>query len=286
MKKTWVCADMSKFVVFILTHGRPRNQKTIRSLRNCGYTGRVILVLDNEDDTIDEYYKIFGESNIYVFDKEKYAKQTDIMLNTNKRDAIIFARNACWDIAEELGYEYFVQLDDDYKYFAHKNNKNGITSRHLDDAMKIFVEFLLNTNENVKTIAFSQEGEHLGGWKGDIYFKRKAMNSFFCLTNRRFKFIGLINEDVNTYTLLGSRGDIFLTYMVYSLKQETTQESVGGMSGIYKQLGTYVKTFFTVMAMPSCVKVKMMPSKHGRLHHAIKWNHCVPKIIKEKYKKL
>jgi hypothetical protein len=40
----------NSFVALILTHGRPDNVHTIKTLRKCGYTGDIIIVLDNEDD--------------------------------------------------------------------------------------------------------------------------------------------------------------------------------------------------------------------------------------------
>lgn len=43
------------FAVMILTHGRADRVYTLSSLRKGGYTGKVFLVLDNEDDQHDEY---------------------------------------------------------------------------------------------------------------------------------------------------------------------------------------------------------------------------------------
>ena len=48
------------FAVFILTHGRPDNVKTLSTLKKCGYTGNVYFIVDNEDKTIDTYIKNFG----------------------------------------------------------------------------------------------------------------------------------------------------------------------------------------------------------------------------------
>lgn len=59
----------SSFVALILTHGRPNNVRTVKTLRKCGYTGDVIIVLDNEDKMINQYRKIY--ENIYIFDKKK-----------------------------------------------------------------------------------------------------------------------------------------------------------------------------------------------------------------------
>jgi hypothetical protein len=102
------------FVVFILTHGRPNNVKTYKLIRNRGYTGRVVFVLDNEDQTRSEYEKNFGKENIVIFDKKWYADRVDEGNNFDNRKVIIHARNACWDIARDLGVTYFIQFDDDY----------------------------------------------------------------------------------------------------------------------------------------------------------------------------
>jgi hypothetical protein len=40
---------------------------------------------------------------------------------------------------------------------------------------------------NIKSIAFGQGGDHIGGFSG-IKLKRKCMNSFFCSTEREFQF--------------------------------------------------------------------------------------------------
>ena len=119
-------------------------------------------------------------------------------------------------------------------------------------------------------------------WKSKI--KRKAMNSFFCKTDRPFTFIGRINEDANTYTTLGSRGNLFFTIANIDLIQIQTQSNEGGMSEVYLDSGTYLKSFYTIMSMPSCVSIDMMGEQHRRIHHKVDWETCVPKIISGRFK--
>lgn len=57
------------------------------------------------------------------------------------------------------------------------------------------------------------------------------------------------------------------------------------MTDTYNEGGTYLKSFYTVLANPSCVVVAPMGDKHIRFHHRINWNNAVPKIISDKYKK-
>lgn len=282
------------FAVFILTHGRPDNVITIETLKKCGYTGKLFLVIDNEDKTAEQYYKNFGRDKVIMFDKKKYADECDECNNFDERRTITMARNACFDIAKQVGVTYFMELDDDYVKFdyrinakleyAHDNFKINTTINYLFD---LLIDFYKNTKS--LSIALSQGGDYIGGGNSNMALnaplKRKCMNSFICSTERTFKFVGAMNEDVNTYTTLGSRGQLFFTIPFISLTQKETQSQEGGITDMYKKYGTYCKSFTTVMNMPSSVKVAMMNSKYERLHHKINWNNTVPKIISEDLKK-
>lgn len=277
------------FVAFILTHGRADNVKTYATLRKGGYTGDIRLIIDDEDDQADDYFRNFpGE----VVQFHKAGVECDTYDNRKERRVILFARNAAFDIAEKLGYRYFIELDDDYEYFCYRFNKEFQWHQklmyNLDEVFVTMLEFLKSL-PSVKTIAFAQGGDYVGGGTSTrarkITLWRKAMNSFICDTQRRFQFSGRINEDVNTYTTLGSRGELFFTLNLVSLQQGTTQQSKGGMTGAYLDGGTYVKSFYTVITMPSAVKIDFMGNKNYRLHHMVDWRRCVPLILPEKVKK-
>lgn len=279
------------FVAFILTHGRPEKVYTIDALRNAGYTGRIVLVIDNEDKTADQYYEKFGREDVVMFDKLKKSKEFDTIDIGRDRRAIVYARNACFDIAKDLGYKYFLELDDDYTNFRQRFIKdNGQFGswylKDFDAVVDCMLEFL--ETSGALTVAFAQTGDFIGG-SGSKVFKdklaRKAMNSFFCKTENKFDFIGRINEDVNTYVNLGSKGNLFFTVSDMSLDQTQTQANSGGMTELYLNAGTYVKSFFTVISNPSSVKLYTVGSSHKRIHHSINWEHAVPKIISSHYKK-
>ena len=44
-----ITQNHKEFAAFILTHGRPDNVLTYDSLKKAGYTGRIVLIIDNED---------------------------------------------------------------------------------------------------------------------------------------------------------------------------------------------------------------------------------------------
>lgn len=274
------------FAVFILTHGRPDNVQTLNTLKKCGYTGKIFLLIDNEDKKADEYFEKYGKKIVIQFDKKKYADEVDEGNNFDERRTILMARNACFDVAKQVGVKYFIELDDDYSEFSYRfENKLGYSAsiKNIDKVFESFIKFYKNTD--VLSIAFSQGGDHIGGFQV-TKLKRKCMNSFICSTDRPFKFIGAMNEDVNTYTTLGSRGKLFFTYTSVQLNQAATQSQTGGITDMYLKYGTYTKSFTTVMMMPSSVKVTMMHTSNPRLHHKIKWNHTVPKILSEEHRKI
>lgn len=282
---------MTNYVVFILTHGRADNVVTYDTLRKCGYTGRIVLVIDNEDEQADAYYNKYGHDSVVMFDKKAEAEKCDACDNFGNRCAILYARNACYDIAERLGFEYFIELDDDYFGFCYSYASEDGTPRerkikNLDGVWAAMWRFY--DNIPAATIAMAQRGDFVGGKENDMLkrnkLKRKAMNSFFCSTKRRIRFFGTMNEDVSTYTTLGSRGVLFFTIPQIGLHQVQTQKGKGGMTAVYKDGGTYVKSFYSVMNMPSAIKVGMM-GKNKRLHHHVEWNNAVPKILNEDFRK-
>ena len=280
------------FCAFILTHGRPDKVITYRTLQTHGYTGKVFIVIDDEDETGEEYTRIYGD-DVLVFSKDEVGRYTDQFDNSSDRRAILWARNACWDLARQMGYRYFIQLDDDYHDWLYRRTTtaggyHGWKISNLDAAFDALVRLVETTP--VTTIAFSQGGDHIGGSATKL-LRRKAMNSFVCDTQKPFLFRGRMNEDVNTYVALGRAGVLFFTYMQLQLNQSQTQTNSGGMTELYLSSGTYMKAFFTVMAAPSCTVVRPLQNhratgpRNERLHHKINWGKAVPFIISQEFKK-
>jgi hypothetical protein len=279
------------FVAFILTHGRPDRVHTFNSLRRAGYTGRVVIVLDNEDKTRAEYEKEFCGTEIEVFDKKAISDTFDEGDNFQDRRAIIYARNACFEIAKKLGVRYFIELDDDYQCMQYRFDAKGVyrpkNILSIDKVFDAMVGFLKTSK--CSTVAMAQGGDYIGGDVGSFAKKlrlhRKAMNTFVCDAQNPFQFFGRINEDVNLYTCGGRRGILLFTIPNVSIVQKQTQSNAGGMSDLYLDSGTYVKSFYSVMYAPSCVKIKDMGPVHRRLHHSVKWKNAVPCIVGEELRK-
>ena len=278
------------FAVFILSHGRADNVITKKTLDKLGYTGKWYVIIDNEDKKADQYYRNFGDDHVIMFDKTEAAQITDTADLIEKRNTVLFARNMCHSISEKLGLTYFLELDDDYKDFQYRwasGKKLLIKSiEDLDSLFGAMVDFL--DISGAKTVTFAQGGDFIGGVGSGTYHKgilRKAMNTFFCRTDRPFKFHGRCKDDVNTYLLGDNRGDLFLTITPAMVTQMQTQSNKGGLTEMYLELGTYTKSFYSVIHAPQAVKISTINSNHARIHHLINYDHCAPKILSEKWRK-
>lgn len=268
----------SNFAIFILTHGRTHKQYTINTLKKCNYTGKYYLIIDTDGD------------KVLQFDKRDISRLFDTADTFDDRRAIVYARNVCWQFAKQLNLDYFLQLDDDYTNFRFRVEKDNVLKtihcRHIDKVFEAMLDFL--DTSGAETVALAQTGDFIGGINSRVHrlqLVRKAMNSFFCRTDKPFNFVGRVNEDVNTYVSHGSKGKLLFTVAECSLDQLQTQSNQGGMTELYLDSGTYVKSFYSIIINPSCVKIGMMGVSNKRIHHKIYWNYCTPKIISEKYRK-
>lgn len=280
----------NNFCLFIISNGRPNDIITLKTLKKAGSKLPYFIIIDNEDKTELEYYKNFGDK-VLKFNKKEYSLKVDNFDNTGSLRTTTHARNACFDFAKELGFKYFLVLDDDYTEFKMRINHKlqhptgrFLIIKNIDEVFYATLEYFKKSN--FSSICYSQGGDWFGG---ETNFnkkpKRKAMNSFFCSIDRRFWFVSRLNEDVNTYMFLGHQGKIFMTIPFIQLDQMQTQTNKGGMSEAYLNSGTYTKSFYTVICRPDCTKVNKMGRTNKRFHHLIDWNKAVPVIIDEKYKK-
>lgn len=298
------------FCVLISTWGRPNKVATLKTLERFGYTGDWFLVCDDEDKTLVEYQINFGEDKVMIFNKADIASRYDEGDNFEDRRSAFYARCANAEIARKLGYKYFLQLDDDYDSFRWRISPEIEYSskmlsfepsyRTLDKVFDVMLDYFIAV-PSLRTLCMAQSGDFIGGGGSKMMtdqYRRKVMNSFFCDIDRPYIFKGKMNEDVNAYVYNSNKGELMLTTAFVSLNQKATQLTAGGVSDLYLEVGTYTKTFYSVMLHPAGVKVSVLfntSARKGngaaktnnafRVHHRIDWNATAPKIIKQKHKK-
>ena len=78
------------FACIVISHGRPECS-TVKVLRECGYTGKIYIVVSDEDKTLPDYVERYG-NDVYVFHKEECFDTGDL---GGSMACGVFARNQC-----------------------------------------------------------------------------------------------------------------------------------------------------------------------------------------------
>ena len=278
-----------KFGVFILSHGRADRVHTYGTLRAQGYTGDIKILCDDEDDTIGDYRALYAD-DVIVFCKEDWRLKTDVMDTFKRRDVVVFARNAVFQVARDMGYKYICVLDDDYKAFEYRwieGEKLKVwKTKKLDDVFALAVEFLKTSK--AKCYAFAQAGDMIGGANSNRFKERvmrKIMNTYFFDVDNPVEFSGTLDEDMVASLRCGLSGELLLTSVDMTIQQVKTQANKGGLTDAYLDFGTYTKSFYAVMMNPSICKIAMMGDKHMRIHHRVAVGGMAPMIISGRYRK-
>lgn len=274
------------FAVMICSHGRAKTLTTFDALRECGYTGKIFIIIDDEDNQIDEYRDRF--ENVHIFCKQKYYEAADGVIE-GKQKCILYARNACYDIAAENDLTFFCEIDDDisafyFRYIAEEKAKQT-KIKSLDEVF----EELLHFYEHKKTsvLGFMTQGDYIGGISSKAFrqgISRTVSNVFIMKTDRRIDFIASMNEDTCSALVYGQRGELFMSVNgIMQSSEEIGNNTLGnGMTEFYEKLGSFSRTFIAVICRPDCVKAE---AAKGKFRIRVNWNNSVPMIINERWKK-
>jgi hypothetical protein len=278
-----------KFAVFILTHGRPHNQLTVKTLQDLGYDGDLYLVVDDQDNTFDEYVKVWGADKVVVFHKDHFIKHTDTGLHNPVPKFAVFARNAIEFIARTMGYKTFMMLDDDItklrvrlpvgnslKSFQFNGNFNSI--------LKMSVDFVLDCNIACMGLGFCNL--YIGGVEN---FNKENPRQRLCaeafIRNTSHPMLWRLNmvEDLITSIDAAMRGEVWFQFLPIQCEIKISEGVVeGGNSDVYRQLGMYRISFMPVIAYPSANAVKYGKKSWITTTTPDK---CIPKIISSRYRK-
>lgn len=277
------------FAVFILSHGRALDVSTVKMLEEQHYLGDWYIVIDDEDDQANIYYEKYGDK-VIMFDKRAAAAETDTGDLDDDRRVGVFARNKIQDLAIERGYKYHLQLDDDFRGLQYRFVANGnIRSRKSKNIDNIFFSLVnyMDDCPQITWLSFSLSNYFLGGIDNKNWHLQmipKTMGSFLMRAEHPIKFSMRMNDDITTCAIEHHRGNLAYTIMCLQIDTPETQSQEGGMTDIYKDNGTYRKSFYSVMVGPSFAKIARESLSH-RIHHEIKFINCTPLLISDKWKK-
>lgn len=293
------------FVVLIASYGRPEGLQKMTMTTFKDFLDKVDyrIMVSDDDKTLPKYLEMFGDK-VYVFNKDKVLKDTnaDTADALDIKSVIFFERNIEFMVAKELGYRYFMHLEDDYLSMRFKMmNKKSLPScaMKIKDFDLICEHYfkILDSSPFLYSVCVAQGGDYIGGKSSDLVkqgYRFKGMNIYCFDTEKEFKLPGRINEDASAYYVNGKLGKLFLTPAMIQLTQLPTQNNQGGVSDIYKRFGTYLKTIYTVIQRPDAVKIstfttsgssKVHHADTRRIHHRSDNKVCFVKIISDKYAK-
>lgn len=279
----------NSFAIFICTHGRPNAQYTYNMLRECGYTGKIWLVVDDTDNTIQEYINNYGAENIIVFNKNHFINNSDTGTNELQAKCILYAKNAVEYIANKLKLSSFAIADDDIKslcirYKDEVKLRRYTITKNLDSYIEAYLEYL--ERAKLAVLGFGIGGNYFSGvdsFKSENLERLRIVYQFV-LRNAEYKvdWKGWYAEDSIT-ALLSQVNQVWLIHP--GIMQTTTiigkDSDVGGMHDTYIQNDSLKLCKSTMKFCPAIIKPYLYKGKYIlRIDRA----NAFPKIISERWK--
>lgn len=275
------------YAVFIITHGRPNNQKTYNLLKSMGFKGKIFLIVDNLDKTKPEYEMKYKDK-VIVFDKPTCAKNTDTGLVEPFLNFAVFARNAVEDCAKVLGYKYFMVFDDDIRNLRIRYDyKGSLKSRKLDGIInEVFdacIDFMESTNIQCSSLGFCNVyRQGVSALYENNPRNRLCAEAFIRNAEQPVDWRLNMLEDLITSLDYNMWGNVWMQLLPIQVEIVMSEGKVeGGNSDAYNNLNQFEMNFLPVVAHPECCKVRFT-DKWSVTTHA---KDISPAIISEKYKK-
>ena len=274
------------FCVLIISYGRPDKCTTAEWLEKMNYSRPWYVVCSTDDAKLDGYKKRYGE-RVIVFNKDEIF--FDKLDNFGLKKVGSYARQACFPIARNLGYRFFVSLDDDYHglFWRYLNRKlNKLCTRkctHLDGMFAAMFQFI-DVSDSILELDFGVDGLFCGGASSKNVYSDlilKGFNSHFNDVEKWIEYKGTFFDDMNACIGEGVRGRIIFTVPLASMRVEKFGEGV--MSKSYNDVGMINVAFYSLMLCPSAVTIRLGGNMKSQL--IVNNNNVFPKIINEKWHK-
>lgn len=277
------------FAVFITTHSRVDSMTTYDTLRRAGYTGKIYVVIDNEDAQKMRYLNRYPD--VLVYNKQLQFNKCDKVIKTEQKASVTYARNAVEEYAKQFKLDAFLVCDDDivglrYRWVEGTTVRSLAMNGGLDEVLQMYAEFMCVHKIAVSSFVhmlFYMSGVH--DLDKRISEQRDAVQIFFRNTEFPMNWIGVMRQDILTNTETSKRGYVWwaLPYITYDAKaMNETGNNEGGMKETYDNISEYQRTFLGVITSPSCIKV-------GCANDRIKmsWNKSAayPMIVSSRYKR-
>lgn len=274
--------------VYIISKGRPRCT-TARTLVDLDFPGEWFIVCGNNDETLPEYRRNWGE-RVLVFDWHEEIETTETMDDLGfeaMASGAVPVRNATARISRERGERRHWQFDDDYDSF-HLLDASEMRNRRITDG-RVLYDRMLQIAEWADRCGMANAGFALSTMEGcpdkalagciKRIFNAHNMASEGPLFTR---WRGQMNDDLINALDTWRTGGCEFAVKYMQLHMEPSQQEAGGLTDLYEAEGTVRKTAYAVLANPQAVK---LVKEFGRYHHRVNWGRVVPKLVSDRYRK-
>lgn len=276
-----------KYAVFIISHNRADRVETWNTLREARYSGKLYVMIDNEDKSKVKYVNRFGIDTI-VFDKSVAVEDVDTLETSDSKSSPVFARNVVETTALELGLDAYIIMDDDIKNLRYRwveDNKVRSLSitQNLDKVFDLYLDFMVKSD--MSATSFANVMLYIGGVNG-IDSRISNNREMYQIHMRNMKYPvewkSLVNNDTIT-ELLCARQGYFLWSLPFVIQDSPKMNTLpGGMKKVYDSISDFKRAFFATVALPSVCTPVVVKNKWviGRNKKA-----AYPKVISSRYKK-
>lgn len=274
--------------LYIISKGRPQCT-TAQTLQKIKYTGKWFIVCGNNDETLPQYIEKWGKDKILVFDWYEEIKHTDVMDNFGFETMPSGAspvRNAVFDFSRARGERRHWQMDDDFTAFRLTSLKE---KKNVRITGKLFYWWLARIAKYADDAKLANVGISLAEECYPNCAKKFAQRVYAAhnMSNDPEltpKWKGRFNDDtIHAITVFrtGLKKEMNLKFLCIDTRN--SQQEKGGLTEMYKSLGTVRKTAYLILIAPNAAKLTI---RHGRFHHIVRWDKLVVKTLSEKWKKI
>lgn len=278
------------FAVFIISHGRADRVETYDMLKNTGYTGKIYIVLDDEDKS--DYQARFEADSILYYSKAQYREETEVCRVVD--GCATYARNAVEHLAKEMHLKAFMVADDDLLRLRYRYDEAGVLKslsikQGLDDILSAYIDFIIENS--VACVSFGTANIYMKGIRPEaVSNNRLPFNCFIRNAEYDWTWKAEIYEDAVTDILESWNGDFAMQLPFVQCDMCPMDVGAkGGMTDVYTAISQYEKNFPVLIYAPSCVRLGL--GKRNFIYSVANKN-AFPKLIssgnkrKENKKKL
>lgn len=275
--------------IMICTHGRPDNQLTLKTLRESGYTGSVVLVVDDEDDTVQRLEdSCTGDFIVLKFNKQYYIDHSDTGTIEDQRKCILYAKSFCEDWARAKNLDAFIIADDDITSFRYRYVEDGklkslpITST-MDEVIDAYYTTMLECDITATGFGFTQfYFTGIDSFSGENVQKyRVPYNFVFRNPKHRVDWMSWFGEDIITAVYYGRIGQLWTAIPYVQQEIVSLATADGGMKETYDKNSDIRLAMQNVMYLPSELKAYKYRNKYMA---SIKRGNSFPKLVSSKYR--